>query len=128
MACFSEQIKPIWTSPSSMAKTCGLQHGGIGDADKLELLIINIVAGNDKKPGSVRRAVNMVLLNRAVDFLFFRRQPVEIMLGGGRHGFDNILQRIAEIPVPQIEKLHRDLGIGQELRWILYCFRYSVME
>ena len=38
------------------------------------------------------------------------------MLGGGRHGLDDVFQRIPEIPVPEIEQLYGNLGIGQELR------------
>ena len=92
------------------------QHGGIGNADQLELIVVHIVAGDDEEPGAVRRGVDMVLLDRPVDLLLLGGEAVEIMLGGGRHGLDDVLQRIPEIPVPEIEQLDGNLGIREELR------------
>jgi len=36
-------------------------------------------------------------------------------LRGGRQGLDDVLQRILVHAVPQVEKLHRNFGIGEEL-------------
>ena len=49
------------------------QHGSVGNADKLEVVLIRIVARNDKEPGAVRRSMNMCCLDIAVNMLFFRR-------------------------------------------------------
>ena len=38
------------------------------------------------------------------------------MLGGGRHSLDNIFQWVFKGTAPQVKKLHRYFGIGQELR------------
>ena len=47
--------------------------------------------------------------------LLLRRQLVEVVLGGRRQRLDDVLERILVHPVPQIEELHRDLGVGEEL-------------
>ena len=56
----------------------------------------------------------MGALHGLVQRLLLRRQHVEIVLAGGRHGFQRDLQRIAIDPIPQVEKLHADFGVGQE--------------
>jgi hypothetical protein len=58
MACFSEQIRPIWTSSLLQGEDLGPQHGRIGDADELESFV-RIVAGDDEKPGAVRGGVDV---------------------------------------------------------------------
>ena len=54
-------------------------------------------------------------LDLAVDGLLFGRQAVEIELGRRRQRFDDVLQRILVDAVPEVEELHRDFGVGQEL-------------
>ena len=90
------------------------QHGRVGDAQQLELVAV-LAAGDDEEPGTVRRGVNVGRLDLPVDDLLFRRQLVEIELGGGGQGLDDVLQRVLVDAVPQVEELDRYLGVGEEL-------------
>ncbi len=91
------------------------QHRRVGDAEKLHALLVGVVARDDEEPGTIGRGVDVGRLNLAVDALLFRRKLVEIQLGGRGQRLDDVLQRVLVDPVPQIEELHRHLGVGEEL-------------
>ena len=83
---------------------------------KLELVLAGEVAGDDEEPRAVGRAVDVRRLDRPVDLLLLRRQPVEVQLGGRRQRLDDVFQRIMVGPVQQIEQQRRDFRVGEELR------------
>ena len=116
MACFSEQIRPIETSPFLEGEHLRPQHGRVGDAQQLERFRFRQAAGDDEEPGAVGRGVDVRRLDLPVDPLLLGRQAVEVQLGRRRQGLDDVLERIVVDPVPQIEQQHRDFGVGEELR------------
>ncbi len=55
-------------------------------------------------------------LHRAVERLLLRGEHGEVPLGGRCQRLQRHLQRIVVDPIPEVEQLHRDLGVGQEER------------
>ena len=91
------------------------QHRRVGDAEQLHALLVGVVARDDEEPGTVGRGMDVGRLNLTVNPLLLWRKLVEIQLGGRGQRLDDVLQRVLVHAVPQIEELHRHLGIGEEL-------------
>ncbi|OPX58883.1 MAG: hypothetical protein A4E30_01411 [Methanomassiliicoccales archaeon PtaB.Bin215] len=92
----------------------GSQHGRVGDADQLELALIELVAGDNEEPRTVRGAVYVGPLDGLVEGLLVLRQGVEVPFGGGCQRLDYVFERIAIRPIEQIEQEHRYLGVREE--------------
>ena len=115
--------------PFLQGKDLGPEHGRIGDADKLELLLLHIGAGNDEKPWSVRGAVDMGCLDLPVDALFLFGKMIEIHLSRRRQGFDDVFEGITVDPVQEVEDLDRDLRVREKQRIdVALACRYSETE
>ena len=93
----------------------GPEHGGVGDADELETVFVRVVPGDDEEPGAVGGAVDVGGLEMPVNPLALRLQEVEVPLGGGGHGLDDVFQGEAVEAVPEVEGQDRHLGVRQEL-------------
>ena len=90
------------------------QHARIRDAQQLPLSLVGAGAGDDEEPGAVGGSVQMRGLDGAVEGLLLQREDGKIPLRGRRQRLQRHLQRIAVDPVPEVEQLHGDLGVGQE--------------
>jgi hypothetical protein len=85
MACFSEQIRPICTSPlSESANTCGRSMAVSVMPSSWNAVQVGMVARDDEEPRPVGRGVDVRGLDLAVDALLFLGQLVEVQLGGRR--------------------------------------------
>jgi len=91
------------------------QHRRVGDTEKLHALLVRVIARDDEEPGTVGRGVDVSRLDLAIDPLFLWRKLVEIQLGGRGQRLDDVLERVLVHAVPQIEELHRHLGVSEEL-------------
>ena len=93
------------------------QHRGVGDAQQLECAAgrawLRAMMKNHGPSGEPWMCVAWIC---AVDPLLLRGQLIEVQLGRRRQRLDDVLQRVLVDAVPQVEELHRDLGVGQELR------------
>ncbi len=89
------------------------QHRGVGDTHELQPVVL--VAGDDEEPRAIGRRVDVRGRDLPVDALLLGRELVEVVLGGRRQRLDDVLERVLVDPVPQIEQLDRDLGVGEEL-------------
>ena len=116
MACFSEQMRPICTSPlSESANTCGRSMAVSVMPSSWNCFWSGWLRAMMKNQGPSGDAWMWVAWICAVDALLLRRQLVEVELGGRRQRLDDVLQRVLVDAVPQVEELHRDLGVGEEL-------------
>ena len=100
--------------PFLECKDLGSQHGRIGDADELELLIPDIITRYYKEPGPVRRTVHVRGLNLSIDVLFLLGEVIKVHLSGRGKGFDDIFEGITVHSVQEVHNLNGYLRIGKK--------------